>query len=140
MKPLSPHSERPTGRFRALNDRGCTVWAWSATNESRTPRHRSALAIVADLETPEAFDTLDGEPFDVVLALDVLERLRDPAPVLRRAATHLTPRGMATVPIPNLTYGALRVSLLEGRFHYTDQGLLDRTHLRSFSTGGARNG
>ena len=28
---------------RALNDRGCTVWA-SAMNEPRPPRHRSALA------------------------------------------------------------------------------------------------
>ena len=34
--------------------------------------------------------------------------------------------------IPNVTHGALRLSLLEGRFNYTEQGLLDRTHLRFF--------
>ena len=34
--------------------------------------------------------------------------------------------------IPNVTHGALRLSLLKGRFNYTEQGLLDRTHLRFF--------
>ena len=88
--------------------------------------------IVADLEAKEAFEPLGSETFDVVLALDVLEHLRDPAPVLKCAASYLTPGGIAVVSIPNVTHGALRLSLLEGRFNYTEQGLLDRTHLRFF--------
>ena len=53
--------------------------------------------VIGDLETPKAFDALDGETFDVVLALDVLEHLREPTPVLRRAVTHLAPKGIAVV-------------------------------------------
>ena len=118
---------------RALKDRGCTVWGIDCDVQAAHAAEQVCdRVIVADLEAPEAFDSLDGETFDVVLALDVLEHLRDPTPVLRRAATHLTPRGIAIVSIPNVTHGALRVSLLEGRFDYTEQGLLDQTHLRFF--------
>lgn len=118
---------------RALKDRGCTVWGIECDAQAAAAASEICdRVIVADLEAPEAFDRLTGETFDIVLALDVLEHLRDPTPVLRRAATHLTANGVAIVSIPNVTHGALRLSLLEGRFNYTDQGLLDRTHLRFF--------
>jgi len=118
---------------RALTDRACTVWGIEC--DALTAAAASQVCdrvIVADLDTPDAFDALAGETFDVLLALDVLEHLRDPTAVLRRAAAHLAPKGIAVVSIPNITHGALRISLLEGRFSYTDDGLLDRTHLRFF--------
>jgi 2-polyprenyl-3-methyl-5-hydroxy-6-metoxy-1,4-benzoquinol methylase len=118
---------------RALKERGCVVWGIEFDERAADAASRVCdRVIVANLETPDAFDALDGETFDIVLALDVLEHLRDPTPVLRRAAAYLTPKGVAVVSIPNVTHGALRVSLLEGRFDYTEQGLLDRTHLRFF--------
>ncbi|HEU4879156.1 MAG TPA: methyltransferase domain-containing protein [Gemmatimonadaceae bacterium] len=118
---------------RALRKRGCTVWGIERDEQAA----KAALqvcdrVIVADLEAKESFEALGSETFDVVLALDVLEHLRDPAPVLKCAASYLTPGGIAVVSIPNVTHGALRLSLLEGRFDYTEQGLLDRTHLRFF--------
>ena len=123
---------------RALKNRGCTVWGIEFDEQAAEAALQVCdRVIVADLETREAFDALGDETFDVVLALDVLEHLRDPAPVLRRAATHLTPKGVAVVSIPNITHGALRLSLLEGRFNYTEHGLLDRTHLRFFDRRGA---
>jgi 2-polyprenyl-3-methyl-5-hydroxy-6-metoxy-1,4-benzoquinol methylase len=118
---------------RALKDRGCSVWGIEC--DARAAADAAQVCdrlIVADLESPQAFDTLDGETFDVVLALDVLEQLRDPARVLRRASAHLRDNGIAIVSIANVTHGALRVSLLQGRFNYTDHGLLDRRHLRLF--------
>jgi 2-polyprenyl-3-methyl-5-hydroxy-6-metoxy-1,4-benzoquinol methylase len=107
----------------ALEKRGCTV--------------RGIDVDVANLKANDAFDELGDETFDVVLAVDVLERLRDPAPVLKHATTHLTAKGIAIVSIPNVTHAALRLSLLQGRFSYTEQGLLDRTHLRFFDRPGA---
>jgi 2-polyprenyl-3-methyl-5-hydroxy-6-metoxy-1,4-benzoquinol methylase len=118
---------------RALKKRACTVWG--IEQDERAAEAASQVCdrvIVADLEAKEAFEPLGSETFDVVLALDVLEHLRDPAPVLKRAASYLTPGGIAVLSIPNVTHGALRLSLLEGRFNYTEQGLLDRTHLRFF--------
>jgi 2-polyprenyl-3-methyl-5-hydroxy-6-metoxy-1,4-benzoquinol methylase len=118
---------------RALKMRGCTVWGIEQNEQAAEAAFQVCdRLIVADLETKEAFEPLGGETFDVVLALDVLEHLRHPAPVLKRAASHLTPKGVVVVSIPNVTHGALRLSLLEGRFTYTEQGLLDRTHLRFF--------
>ena len=118
---------------RALKKRGCTVWGIEQDERAAEAALQVCdRLIVADLETKEAFEPLGSQTFDVVLALDVLEHLRDPAPVLKRAASHLTPKGVVVVSIPNVTHGALRLSLLEGRFTYTEQGLLDRTHLRFF--------
>ena len=118
---------------RALKKRGCTVWGIEQDQQAAEAASQVCdRVIAADLEAKEAFEALGSETFDVVLALDVLEHLRDPAPVLKRAASHLTPKGIAVVSIPNVTHGALRLSLLEGRFNYTEQGLLDRTHLRFF--------
>lgn len=123
---------------RALKSRGCTVWGIEFDERvAEAALQVCDRLIVADLETREAFDALGDETFDVVLALDVLEHLRDPAPVLRRAAAYLTPKGVAVVSIPNITHGALRLSMLEGRFNYTEQGLLDRTHPRCFDRRGA---
>ena len=118
---------------RALKKRGCTVWGIEQDEQAAEAALQVCdRLIVADLETKEAFEPLGSETFDVVLALDVLEHLRNPAPVLRCAVSYLTPVGIAVVSIPNVTHGALRLSLLEGRFNYTEQGLLDRTHLRFF--------
>lgn len=118
---------------RALKKRGCTVWGIEQDELAAEAAFKVCdRLIVADLETKEAFEPLGSETFDVVLALDVLEHLRDPASVLKCAVSYLTPVGIAVVSIPNVTHGALRLSLLEGRFNYTEQGLLDRTHLRFF--------
>lgn len=117
----------------ALKKRGCTVWGVEFDEQAAEAARRVCdRVIVADLEATHALDVLEDETFDVVLALDVLEHLRDPAPVLRRAASRLAPKGVAVVSIPNVTHGALRLNLLLGRFNYTEQGLLDRTHLRFF--------
>lgn len=118
---------------RALKKRGCTVWGIEQDEQAAEAASQVCdRVIVADLEAKEAFEPLGSETFDVVLALDVLEHLRDPAPVLKCAVSYLTPAGIAVVSIPNVTHGALRLSLLGGRFNYTEQGLLDRTHLRFF--------
>ncbi len=118
---------------RVLKERGCTVWGIdSDTAAAEAARLVCDHVIVTNLEACDAFDALDDETFDVVLALDVLEHLREPASVLRRAVSFLSPKGIVVVSIPNVTHGALRLSLLEGRFNYTEQGLLDRTHLRFF--------
>jgi 2-polyprenyl-3-methyl-5-hydroxy-6-metoxy-1,4-benzoquinol methylase len=118
---------------RALKQRGCTVWGIEQDQQAAEAASQVCdRVIVANLEAKEAFEPLGSETFDVVLALDVLEHLRDPTPVLKCAASYLSPGGIAVVSIPNVTHGALRLSLLEGRFNYTEQGLLDRTHLRFF--------
>jgi 2-polyprenyl-3-methyl-5-hydroxy-6-metoxy-1,4-benzoquinol methylase len=118
---------------RALKARGCAVWGVEQDKQAaEVAREICDRVVTADLESEEVWSALEGETFDVIFALDVLEHLRQPAPVLRRASRHLNPAGIVVVSLPNVTHGALRLNLLRGHFEYTPVGLLDRTHLRFF--------
>jgi len=119
---------------RLLADLGCRVTAIERhPGAAAKAREVCELVLTADLETDDWSRELEEERFDVLLAMDVLEHLRDPAVCLRRAKRHLKPGGRAIVSVPNVAHGSVRLSLLEGRFDYQDLGLLDRTHLRFFT-------
>jgi 2-polyprenyl-3-methyl-5-hydroxy-6-metoxy-1,4-benzoquinol methylase len=77
--------------------------------------------------------------FDFILVADVLEHLEAPVGVLRDLASFLAPGGAIVASIPNVAHGAVRLALLQGRFSYTDAGLLDRTHLRFFTRDGVES-
>ncbi len=92
----------------------------------------------ADVETLTA-----GEPelgsFDCVIAADVLEHLRDPWSALATLAQRLVPGGAAIVSLPNVRYWETFVQLgVRGRWPVRDEGIFDRTHLRWFTLGDAR--
>lgn len=117
----------------ALKERHCTVWGVERDERAAEDAGRVCdRVVVGDLESATVWEILADETFDVVLALDVLEHLRDPGATLRRAASHMKPNGIAIVSVPNIAHGAVRLNLLNGRFDYTDLGLVDRTHLRFF--------
>jgi SAM-dependent methyltransferase len=86
---------------------------------------------VGDVETME----LPFEPgsFDAVVCGDVIEHLRDPQTFLARVRPLLRPDGSLVLSTPNIANWAMRLSLLFGRFRYTDRGLLDRTHTHLFT-------
>ena len=54
-----------------------------------------------------------------------LEHLPDPAAVLARLRTRLTPGGHLVLSIPNVANWAMRLGLLAGHFDYTNRGILD---------------
>lgn len=86
-------------------------------------------AMILDLERPLP----DIGRFDLVLALDVLEHLRDPWTVAKQLAGLIEPDGALIVSVPNVANQKVLVPLLlRGEFRYLDEGLLDRTHLRFF--------
>jgi O-antigen biosynthesis protein len=89
--------------------------------------------VVADLDNVDMSTAFDGATFDVIVFGDVLEHLRDPLPPLRQARRMLRPGGYIVISIPNVAHGDVRMSLLAGRFRYTNVGLLDNTHLRFFT-------
>ncbi len=94
--------------------------------------------LIGDLESVDSagahlLDDLDDGSFDIVIAADVLEHLRDPTACLRRSAELLRPDGMALLSIPNVAHADIRLALLEGHFDYRDNGLLDRTHTHLFT-------
>jgi 2-polyprenyl-3-methyl-5-hydroxy-6-metoxy-1,4-benzoquinol methylase len=87
--------------------------------------------LVGDVETMEL--PLEPASFDVVLCGDVLEHLRDPRATLARLRPFLKPGGRLVASTPNIANWAIRLSLLAGRWQYTDRGILDRTHTHLFT-------
>jgi 2-polyprenyl-3-methyl-5-hydroxy-6-metoxy-1,4-benzoquinol methylase len=122
----------------ALAERGCRVWGLdrdrSAVEHARAGyEHLQTLDLDAaeELPWPEA-------QFDVVLAADILEHLRDPGAALRMLHHYLRPGGTLVVSLPNIAHFSIRFPLLLGRFEYRDTGILDRTHLHHFTFDSAR--
>ncbi len=81
----------------------------------------------------EQLPSITPGSIDVLLCLDVLEHLREPQQVLVRLATLLRPNALLIASLPNLQYVKVSLPLLFGHFNYTDEGVLDRTHLRFFT-------
>jgi len=118
---------------KILKQRGCQVWAVEMDeNAARAAALVCEHVVVGDVESMDLDDAFGGMRFDAVLLLDVLEHLREPLSALKRSAKLLEPDGQIVASIPNVTHGAVRLSLLRGTFRYTETGLLDRTHLRFF--------
>jgi 2-polyprenyl-3-methyl-5-hydroxy-6-metoxy-1,4-benzoquinol methylase len=116
-----------------LAGKACTVDAieLNPTDAAKAARHCRKL-VTGSVEDGATWSELSG-PYDVVIAADVLEHLRDPEGALAEIARRLRPGGDLLVSLPNVAYWKMRVDLLLGRFEYTDTGLLDRTHLRFFT-------
>lgn len=66
--------------------------------------------------------------YGAVLAADTLEHLNDPERMLRLIHEALPAGAPLVLSVPNVANVHVRLSLLFGRFQYTDRGILDRTH------------
>jgi len=76
---------------------------------------------------------LGDEPFDAILASDVLEHVAQPEEVLARALTRLRPGGVVVVSLPNVAHVVVFANLLMKRWPRRSSGIFDRTHLRFFA-------
>jgi len=74
----------------------------------------------------------DEDPFDVIVAADVLEHVYDPLKVLSAMAGLAGQHGKVVVSLPHVGHNAIVACLLDEDFQYRDWGLLDRTHIRFF--------
>jgi SAM-dependent methyltransferase len=117
---------------RILSDRG-----WRVTGITIDPLELDAArdfceaVYLADLEKGIPAE-IEGK-FDAVLASHVLEHLARPERLLQDVRQRLCPTGVLAVALPNIVHYRQRMSLLRGRFNYTDTGPLDRTHLRFYT-------
>ncbi|MDY7539941.1 glycosyltransferase [Undibacterium sp. 5I1] len=91
------------------------------------------IAVEGDLDKNDWLNKFQGQQFDVIIAADVLEHLKNPWQCLENARTLLAPTGFIIISIPNVGHNSILASLISGRFPYQPRGLLDRTHLRFFT-------
>ena len=117
---------------RPLQERGNTIVGLELDPEAaRAAEEFCELVLVGDVETMDL--PLEPGSFDVVLGGDVIEHLRDPAATLARLRAFLRPGGRIVLSTPNVANWAIRLSLLSGRWRYTDRGILDRSHTHLFT-------
>jgi 2-polyprenyl-3-methyl-5-hydroxy-6-metoxy-1,4-benzoquinol methylase len=94
---------------------------------------RYDTAVVGTIEATDLPD-VGGEPFDVIVAADVLEHLVDPWQALVKLRSWAAPAGLLAVSVPNLRFYRLVGNLLlRGDFEYEPWGVRDWTHLRWFT-------
>lgn len=106
-------------------------------------------AFAADLAKPfyrvinlgyaqDHFESIRATVYDYVVLADVIEHIPDPAAFLTDLLGNLPETTKLLISIPNIAFGGVRLSLLNGNFDYVDSGLLERTHLRFFTLATAK--
>ena len=119
---------------KVLAERGCRVVAVEIDPDAaQLAKEWAEEVIVGDLDTIDLTAALGDATFEVVVAADVLEHLRDPGRCLQACLERLEPGGEVVLSIPNIAHGDVRLALLQGRFQYRPLGLLDESHLRFFT-------
>jgi 2-polyprenyl-3-methyl-5-hydroxy-6-metoxy-1,4-benzoquinol methylase len=115
-----------------LQQRGATVVGLDLDERAAELARRFCAEVhIGDVETME----LPFEPasFDAIVCGDLIEHVRDPQALLARLRPFLSPGGRLVLSTPNIANWAVRLSLLFGRFRYTEWGILDRTHMHFFT-------
>ena len=93
------------------------------------------LDAVLQTTVETGFEQLEARSFDCIVFNDVLEHLVEPGTVLQKARSLLRPGGAVVASIPNVRFfPVLKQLVLHGEWRYADDGVLDRTHLRFFTT------
>lgn len=95
---------------------------------------RDHLDAVLTGDAASGIGQLQDQRFDVIVLNDVLEHVVDPEALLRQLAPLLESGGCVVASIPNVReFFTVTALFFKGRWEYTDEGILDRTHLRFFT-------
>ena len=71
--------------------------------------------------------------FDYIICADVLEHLKNPTKALLFLCQLLDFGGQILVSMPDVSNIDIILNLIEGRFNYSELGILDNTHLRFYT-------
>ena len=100
----------PARRRRSCRSGAATSSASRSTpTRRRSPSSSPSESIVADLDLLDVDEALGDDTFDVIIAADVLEHLRDPQRVLTACLEHLRPGGEVLLSIPNVAHADVRL-------------------------------
>lgn len=92
---------------------------------------RLAGFVAADVDAPLPDEI--GGGYDVIVADDVVEEVRDPKRLLTELAELVRPGGTIIATVPNIGHWYVRSRMLLGLFDYDQRGILDKAHLRFFT-------
>lgn len=119
---------------RHLHDAGCVVDAVEIDADAAREAGRHArTVVVGDLSRPDALQPLAGRHYDAIICADVLEHVVDGVGLLSRLRGFLAPAGELLLSVPNVAHSAVIAELLDERFDYGPEGLLDATHVHLYT-------
>jgi SAM-dependent methyltransferase len=101
---------------RSLSSAGCRVWVIETRHDA--PGGSATFSdrlIVGDPETLDLAAALDGVQFDCIVAVQLLEHVRNPVRVLTTLRRHLTADGSVVAAVPNILHGSIRLGFLTGK-------------------------
>ncbi|MGD9947273.1 MAG: glycosyltransferase [Desulfobulbus sp.] len=115
----------------------CRVYGveFDASSAEHARPYCEDLAII-DIDTVDWQDLLGERRFDVIMAADVLEHLKDPERCLLKLRNFLTEDGYWVISLPNVCHNGVIAELLNEDFRYRTTGLLDSTHLKFWGAKG----
>jgi glycosyltransferase involved in cell wall biosynthesis len=94
--------------------------------------------IETDLDQGLPLKVLQGQHFDYILLLDIVEHLVNPAQLLQDIYALADANSRVILSVPNIANLYIRLGLLFGRFEYANRGILDKTHLHFFTKASLR--
>jgi 2-polyprenyl-3-methyl-5-hydroxy-6-metoxy-1,4-benzoquinol methylase len=79
-------------------------------------------------------DEILNEKYDFIVFADVIEHIDNPINVLKNFFEKIDyEKTKVIISTPNVAFGAVRLSLMQGSFNYVDSGILEKTHLRFYT-------
>lgn len=104
-------------------------------DEAREAKKVLDQVVVGDINSKEVLSRIKKiEKFDIIFAAALIEHLHNPWESLREWKKFLKKDGKLIISTSNVVHFSQRLKFLQGRFEYTDYGILDNTHLRFFTT------
>jgi SAM-dependent methyltransferase len=148
---VSPHSRvlvigRDTWPLsRSLSGAGCGVSVVETRHDAPAGSATfSDRVVVGDPDTLNLDAALDGPQFDSIVAVRLLEHVRNPVETLEALRRHLATDGRVVTAVPNVMHGRIRLGFLAGRSpagllspdqsspsHWYDSSTLQRTFERA---------
>lgn len=127
------------GLFGAqLKQRTPTLSLWGLELDPKAALEAKAHfdnVIIGDISEILKSDHLQSQRFDVIVCNDVLEHTVNPEEILQALKKHLSPGGVLVASIPNVRhFRVLKDLIFKKEWTYTDEGVLDKTHLRFFTS------
>jgi 2-polyprenyl-3-methyl-5-hydroxy-6-metoxy-1,4-benzoquinol methylase len=124
-----------TGYFTEhLHALGCTVDIVEVDAAAAAEAGRFARrTVVADLDADDWIGAIGSARYDAIVCADVIEHLRNGEALLARLRALLADDGELLLSVPNVAHSALIAGLVDERFDYGGEGLLDPTHVRLYT-------
>jgi methionine biosynthesis protein MetW len=118
----------------------CTVVGLEIdANLAKTASQQISKVFMGNADDEEFLkSTIKASTFDVILASNILEHLKDPERIISILKKSLAGNGSFIVVLPNVAHWSIRLGLLKGEFRNQASGIIYKGHLHYYSLRGAR--